>query len=184
MQASIGVFLTAATGNYVRCFFPGFLVPNSGSKLNIDAFKKTYHYLHRYIPRHYYSVYGRYNAEFTLNSDSVSSFTPSENNFMSSSTETYQSRYYELNVTGDTFWNPILYMRMYTPKPISSFCSSSTDYYSCRTYTSFINRKFFIIAQRKGWTNTLRFSGNAPMAPSDDTNNNYNTRYIAWCHPS
>ena len=72
-------------------------------------------------------------------------------------------------------------MSMYAPKPISSFCENG-NYYECRVYTSFINRKYYLVARRAATTTTIRFTGTAYFPPADDVSSSYYKTYIGFTY--
>lgn len=89
---------------------------------------------------------------------------------------------YDVNYTiGGTLSNPAIYIADIGPIPSSSFCSSG--YLYCRTYTSFMNRRYYIVAQVSGSTNIIRFNLAAYYPPSVDYNSNYYTRYVGIGQP-
>ena len=106
--------------------------------------------------------------------------TPTENNYWNTNMETYQTRYYDLNITGSSTHKPIIYMSMNAPRPIDSFCNSGS-YDICRIYTSFNQRRYFMVARRNANSVTsLRFSGTCSAPPSKDAWIGYYYTYIAW----
>ena len=82
-------------------------------------------------------------------------------------------------MTGYNTAVPTIYMAMYMPKPTTSFCSYSSFYY-CRVYTSFINRRYFVVAQWTSTTTTIRFNGTAYFPPADDTASSFYDTYIGF----
>lgn len=82
-------------------------------------------------------------------------------------------------MTGYNTAVPTIYMSMYMPKPVTSFCAYSSFYF-CRVYTSFVNRRYYVVAQWTGTTSTIRFNGTAYFPPSDDYSSSYYKTYIGW----
>lgn len=74
---------------------------------------------------------------------------------------------------------PTVYMSMYIPKPSKAFCNYNSFYF-CRVYDSFVNRKFYVVAQWAGTTPTIRFNGTAYFPNSDDSVSSYHKTYIGW----
>ena len=68
---------------------------------------------------------------------------------------------------------------MYMPKPVTSFCAYSSFYY-CRIYTSFVNRRYYVVAQWTGTTTTIRFNGTVTFPPATDQSSSYYNTYIAF----
>lgn len=64
------------------------------------------------------------------------------------------------------------------PQPTQAMCSSGFLY--CRVYTSFITRKYFIVAQYSGSTYTIRLADNTYFPPSYDIASNYYTWLINY----
>ena len=68
---------------------------------------------------------------------------------------------------------------MYMPKPVTSFCAYS-NFYFCRVYTSFINRRYYVVVQWAGTTTQIRFNGTVTFPPADDQSSGYYNTYIGF----
>ena len=86
-------------------------------------------------------------------------------------------------MTGYNTANPTVYMSMYMPKPVTGFCSYSSFSY-CRVYDSFVNRRYFVVAQWSGTTTTVRFNGTVYFPPADDLLSSFYGTYIGWTETS
>lgn len=85
------------------------------------------------------------------------------------------SRYFDATYTFPwAFPDPVLYVSDYAPVPFN-YCNSS--FTQCRTYTSFINRRYYMIAQWGGSTGSIRLQGNTNFPPSDDNLASYYSQY-------
>lgn len=63
MDPSVGIFVDIAQNLDFKCWLPGFNVGEYASgRINIDMFRKTDLYFHRYIPRSYWNAYATYNS--------------------------------------------------------------------------------------------------------------------------
>ena len=72
-------------------------------------------------------------------------------------------------------------MSMYAPKPIDSFCNNG-NYINCRVYTSFINRRYYLVAQRSSTVSSVRFTGTCYFPPSDDYSSTFYYTYIGYSY--
>lgn len=181
MEPSIGIFINVAAGQSLRCYFPGYLTSTAQSYLGTDFIRMIELFHPRYTKRgQYWSPYIRYNIDESSyqSSGTSGSLSVYENNFWTS-VESYQSRYYEANMTGHSLSSPTVYMSMYMPKPVNSFCQYSS-FASCRVYTSFVNRKYYVVAQWSGSTSVVRFNGTVTFPPADDSTSSYYQTYIGW----
>ena len=68
------------------------------------------------------------------------------------------------------------------PEPTQGMCSSGFNY--CRAYTSFINRKYYLVAQRSGTSSIVRFTDNIYYPPSVYMASSYYTWNIYFGDPS
>ena len=50
MAPAVGIWIDAALGNSIKCFFPGFKTSTTGSTLNVDVFKVKDLYFPKHIP--------------------------------------------------------------------------------------------------------------------------------------
>lgn len=132
----------------------------------------------------YWGVYSKYNVQEASyqTSGASGSLSVSENSFWTAA-ESYQSRYYEINMTGTNTANPTVYMSMYMPKPVTSFCQYSSFSY-CRVYDSFVNRRYFVVARWSGTTTIVRFNGTVYFPPADDAASSFYSTYIGWTETS
>ena len=89
-------------------------------------------------------------------------------------------RYYLYLRQYNTYSNPVIYYSGYYPKAPTNICSSGSYTGHCRVYRSFIQRRYFIVAQRSGsvYTNTWDVTAQFPI--SKDYSTSYYGTYIGW----
>ena len=60
-------------------------------------------------------------------------------------------------------------------------CTSGNGYNTCRAYTSFINRKYYLVAERASNSiRTIRLTDTTNFPPSDDDNSGFYNYDISW----
>ena len=181
MEPSIGVFINVPYGQHLRCYFPGYITSTSSTRLlGSLILRDDLHMRRSTIRGNYWAPYIRrdFVAPNYISSSTSGSLSINENNFWTGA-ESFQGRSYQLNMTGTSLSVPTVYLSAYVPKPVSSYCAYSSFYY-CRVYDSFVNRRYFVVAQWTGTTNTIRFNGTAYFPPTDDYSSSYYTTYIGW----
>jgi hypothetical protein len=72
-----------------------------------------------------------------------------------------------------------MYFSSYYPKPNQNACNNS-NYVACRAYSSFINRRYFLVARYNGYTRTMIFNYAAAFPDSKDQANSFYKYYIGW----
>ena len=186
MNPFISVRYNAPAGSNLACFFPGFRVPSSSSTTIYAKFhwNPMHHFKNGNNPYDHYSRY-------TTQSNSISLTTTGRANsmrnndesgiFWPTSGEVVQSKRYYLYLRQYATYNdPYIYYSAYYPKTTNSICSSTTNYYHCRVYYSFVNRRYFVVSQIKGTVsdNTYDLTANFPI--SKDASNSFYSVYIGW----
>lgn len=147
-QTTIAIEADVASGQSLKCFFPGFQTSSSAS---MDAFflvansRAPANY-----PWLYYTYYYVDPGSYGMNGfGSSGSFSVNEPGFLSSSYigDQTATNYYLQLTTGSGSWNqPYIYVSYAAPIPSQSWCTNS-GYNLCRVYTTYANRMYFIVAQ-------------------------------------
>lgn len=72
-------------------------------------------------------------------------------------------------------------MSMYAPQPTSNTFCYSSSYLECRIYTSFLNRKYYVIGTiNSGAYNYMAWNGTVYQPPSCDYDTAYYTTFVGW----
>ena len=181
MDPAIAVFVSASVSQSVTCYFPGYLASSNGASTQVDFSKKFTYSFQKYLPNYYAGLYVMqdltvgYQGSGTSGSFSVSFPT----NFWTTTYEAYQSVSYDSNISSSvSVSSPTVYMAMYYPQPTASFCNSGFSV--CRVYTSFVNRRYFVVATYSGTTSVVRFSSTIKVAPADDASAGFYNVYVAY----
>lgn len=185
MNPFISVRLSVSAGSWLRCFFPGFANPASGygSTMSNNFFISDKHFFTaQTLPYSHYSDYQTLSIGTTLSSSTSTSmsFTDENNLFWYQSGKVDQSANYYLNVQSSTSYSkPIVYYSAYYPKPSQTACAN-TSFLECRTYSSFTNRRYFMIARYNSSTNNISFSYNALFPDSKDAASSFYKYYVGF----
>ena len=73
----------------------------------------------------------------------------------------------------------MIYYSAYYPKPSQSACANS-DFLECRTYSTFTNRRYFMIARSSAYTSIMTFNYAANFPNSKDAASSFYSYYIGW----
>lgn len=192
---SFAIYIDVPSGQDLQCFIPGHVTssPYYPNYIRLHMYLNYDNYFSKFAPHYswsygwtpYWSDYANFHAYNYYNDNGYAGSgisSVSENSFWSSAPlSTY--RYYDLNLTSP-YWigSPIIYMSGNAPQPTQGMCSSG--FAQCRAYTSFINRKYYIVAQYSGATYTIRFSDNTYYPPSVDIASSYYTWNIYYGEPT
>jgi hypothetical protein len=76
--------------------------------------------------------------------------------------------------------NPYFYYSAYYPKVSQSACSSTTNYYVCRAYDLFNQRRYYLVAQPKGTISTFTIDYTATFPQTKDMATSYYSGYAGW----
>ena len=185
MDPAIGVYISASSSQSIDCYFPGYLTSSSNSNLVIHLHKKKENYFHTYVPNDYWSKYRLENIQQTYTtlgtSGTFNAIYPT--GFWTTNRKSYQAVNFDVDiVSSSSLTNPTVYMSMYGPKPLPSYCSSGFS--QCRVYNSFINRRYYVVAVRSATTSTVTFAQSTNMPPSDDISSSFYNVYVAMADTS
>ena len=90
-------------------------------------------------------------------------------------------RYYLYLRQYASYTGPAIYYSGYYPKAPTNICSSTSLYeHHCRVYNSFNQRRYFIVAKRKGsaYYNTWDLTAQFPQSKESQSSKYYT--YIGW----
>ena len=162
-------------------------MPSSGggSSFYVNFYWNHMHFFkNQNIPSQHYSEYKTQSSSLTLDStgtgNSFRDFNEA-NLFWTNYGEVLSTqRYYLYLRQYSSFSNPFIYYSAYYPKPSQSICSDTNNYYICRTYSQFNQRRYYIVAQPKGSvsTNTFDYTGTFPQ--SKDVTSSFYSGYCGW----
>jgi len=184
-QTTVIVEANVPSGQSIHCYFPGFLTSSSA---NMDAFIRVVNsrtptnYPWLYYTYYYCDVnFGGMNGYGNNGGLSVSEPTIFSGSTIAGQTATN----YYLQLTANTWFNqPFVYVSYPAPVPSQSFCTTS-GYNLCRVYTSYINRRYFIVAQSSsGSINQITFNlGTTATLPNSREYHSGNLDvYAAWSY--
>lgn len=125
MTPSFSINIDVTTGNNMKCWFPGFLMPNSAAndRVNIDMLIESNNYHHTHIPRAYWAKYSIYNhININMRSQVGLGLASASENSIWSVGSVGDSREYELNISYSVTWYPTIYISAYAPRPTSQYC--------------------------------------------------------------
>lgn len=127
MDPSIAVYITASSSQSLVCYFPGYMTSSTNVNLVVNLHKKKDNYFHRYVPNDYWSKFKIEGvSEGYITSGTVGSFTvayPSA--YWSTNVKSYSATNFDVTLTSSSsIPNPTVYLSMYGPKPVNSYCSS------------------------------------------------------------
>lgn len=164
--AFLTVRINANAGQSLLCYFPGFKTPTGWSSnggdwtyLNFYADRQN-HFKYNSLPNQFRSIYQYTGVGVGYNGNGWSTLSVDYN---STHWTTYgqvnQNKYYQLRIIGGWVTNPVLYASAYSPKFQQSICNSGS-FIDCRAYNSFVGRRYFLVAQSNGATNTMNLTAN------------------------
>lgn len=186
-EPSFAIYIDVPVNQHLRCYLPGHVTSNPyyPNYIRLQMHLMTNHFYTRYFPSHFWTVWANYGAyQYYIDTGTSGGLSSvSENSFWSSTWPTLTYRYFDLNVSSPYYiGNPIVYISMNAPQPTTGMCNSGFVY--CRPYTSFISRRYYLVAQISANVYTVRFSDNAYFPPSTDSNSGYYEWVIGYAHPS
>lgn len=177
------VRINANVGQNLMCFFPGFKLPSSSSS-NWRLYSNFYrdpmnHFKYWGLPEQFRSVYQTTGVGTPLSSSTSNGISVYYNGtFWGTNGNALQNKYYQLYLVGaGTFTNPVLYMSSYSPQTSQAMCNSGS-YRVCRAYTSFLSRRYFLVAQANAYTSAFNLTGNLNFPQSWEYSTSYYTTYI------
>lgn len=186
LDPSFAVYIDVPSGQNLNCFIPGHVTssPYNPNYIRLQMYAMNNHFYTRYYPSMYYTAWSNTGAYqyYTDTGYSGGLNSVNENSFWSSSAVSAY-RYYDLNVSSPYgVTNPFIYMIGNAPQPTQGMCNSG--FLVCRAYTSFINRRYIIVAQYSGYTYTIRLADNTYYPPSKDAASGYYAWTINYGDPS
>ena len=185
-EPSFAIYIDVPVNQNLVCFLPGHVTssPYHPNYIKIHVYLNFANYFTRYFPGQFWSAWANYHAhQYYIDTGFSGGLSAAnENSFWSSTGPALTYRYYDMNISSPYWINsPIVYMSNNGARPSSGMCSSGAY---CRVYTSYINRRYYIVAQHSGSTYTVRFSDNTYFAHSVDASSSYYDWYIGYAHPS
>jgi hypothetical protein len=184
--AFLTVRINANAGQNLLCYFPGFRTPNGWSSnggdwmyVNFYADRQNHFKTHA-LPNQFRSIHQTTGVGIGFNYNGASTLNV---NYNSTHWETYgkvnQNKYYQLRVIGGWVTNPVLYVSSYNPKFQQSICNSG-GFIDCRAYNSFVGRRYFLVAQVNGATNTMNLTANFDFPQSEDMAGSFYGVFMGW----
>jgi hypothetical protein len=190
--AFLTVRVNANAGQYLACYFPGFSTPTTSSNgwysyVNfysdrMNHFKYNTASKYNGLPELFRSIYQTTGYSIGLTTQSIiSSFNTVDYNgtFWGTYGSVSQNKYYQLYVQSPYNLNsPVFYLSSNSPRTQQSICNSGF-YAACRAYNSFLTRRYYLVVQYSGYTQTMNLTDNLNFPQSQEASGSYST-YMGW----